>query len=276
MIDSSFISSINNNTKYNLEEIYYEYALFFYKMDYLLTSFRKNNIEKSIASIKKILREVNYEYLSEFEKMLNEDNCDNPYIIIYDSTSCVSENESQCFNSCISFFKTDTIADISLLLHEYTHYLVNGKNKEIKPFERETLPILSEFLVCDYIKDNTFLKSRLNNIIYEAKSLLCKVSIMSGFQDVSKLFKKYNFNSNDIKRFSDDLLFNKSLSCDGEIKYINGFVSALLLNNEDIYKLYFNLVNDISYIDALLKEYTTSLEIEKTLTKNLKSLKNML
>ncbi len=276
MIDSSFISSINNNTKYNLEEIYYEYALFFYKMDYLLTSFRKNNIEKSIASIKKILREVNYEYLSEFEKMLNEDNCDNPYIIIYDSKSCVSENESQCFNSCISFFKTDTIADISLLLHEYTHYLVNGKNKEIKPFERETLPILSEFLVCDYIKDNTFLKSRLNNIIYEAKSLLCKVSIMSGFQDVSKLFKKYNFNSNDIKRFSDDLLFNKSLSCDGEIKYINGFVSALLLNNEDIYKLYFNLVNDISYIDALLKEYTTSLEIEKTLTKNLKSLKNML
>lgn len=275
MIDSNFISNLNDS-KQDLESTYRKYAEYFGKMAYLDTFFRKYDIEKTIGDVKSLLSFANNEYLEKFEKMLNEENCDNPYIIIYDSQSSILQNESQCFAFCITFFKTDTIADISLLLHEFTHYLVNENNKKIKPFERETLPVLSEFLVYDYTKDNNFLKSRLNTVIYDSKSLLCKLAYLSGNKNINKLFEKYNFTENDIKMFKRDFFVNENLSYDGEIKYINGFVNALLLSNENAYNHYFNLIEDISNIDIYLKENASTSKKEKTLTKNLKTLKNML
>ena len=68
-----------------------------------------------------------------------------------------------------------------------------------------------ELIISRILNNQEYLKFRINEVIFYAKSVLIKEEIRAGNYNINYLFTKYNLNSREIKFFKNDLLYNKSL-----------------------------------------------------------------
>lgn len=274
-----------NNQKI-IDDKYIKYAKALYSISNYDVSFQSKNIEETIKEVSSILFYIDKLYSKLFNQMLDEDNCNNPYIMILNSNAKVEENESMCTKNDVFFYKTNTTADPYFLLHEFTHYLINRKESFRKNKENnEVASILSEFLIAGVNYDNTFMKNRLNNTISNAKTLLCKNEILNGNLNLKELYTKYNLSQKEIKILEYELFNMETIDANIEIPYINGFIYALKLREGDIIENYKNLVEELTisrnknYIvpcfDTLIDEYLETLKI-KNRAKKLKKVKNVL
>ncbi len=250
--NKEFLKKLNNDYKINNEYVNISKKLVNFEID--KQKFIKQDINKSLEIIKKILLDINKDYLVLFNKMLKEEDEDKPIIYIYNSLEEV--NESLTIKNQIHFYKTDTNADIYILLHEFTHYLINSKNRLIFK-NKEILPILMEFIISDILNDKTYILDRINDIIFNCKSLLIKNEILNYNFDIDKCIKKYNINDKEKELINLDLLFSKNLNYDEEIAYIKGFIYAYYYSLNSINN-YNNLMNDFRFdsinIDEIINQ----------------------
>lgn len=241
---------LNYDSKYSsIEENEYiiKIANFFTKLEkYDDIKRKEKDFITSIEQSKNILSNISLKYLLLFESMLMENRPPNKRINIYNSTKKI-ENDSYTHREEINIYKTDTIFDVYYLLHEFTHYLTNRfASYSYKIDNNEICPILSEFIVSDYLNDYNFIKHRINNIIYASKSLVAKLEIIKGKTNIYDIYKKYNFDIDEVLNFMSDVSETKYMSFDTEISYIKGFIYALHYNNEEIINNYYNLVEMMS------------------------------
>lgn len=254
IIDEKFLKRLSiSHQDYQEKEEYLNIANYFANLSYAKESTKEQSLEESIRIIKEILNRINKKYLELFNQMLIEEKEDNPIIYIYKSNNDVKENESLTYFHEIHFYKTDTIYDISLLLHEFSHFLINRNNAFDKDkSNNEIVPILIEFIISDLINNSNYLIVRLNSIIYEAKSILLKHEILNGNFNLDELYQKYNLTKKDITKFETDLLYSKNLKYDTEISYLKGY----------IYAYYYSLSNSITNYTNLVERLNISRNIE--------------
>ena len=203
---------------------------------------------ESVTIIEDLLATINPEYLILFKQMLIEQNQDNPVIYVYNSGSKDNNrNESFTFANELHIYKTDNISDVFLLLHEFTHFLINReKSYTDNKINNEIAPILMEFIIANHLNDYNYLKQRLYYLIHDAKSLLIKKSIISGNYNLAELYAKYNFTKEEIKEFEDDLLYSKSLKYEEERNYLYGFLNAYYFSLNNSIENYLELVNRLT------------------------------
>ncbi len=202
-----------------------------------------------------LLENIDEKYYDLFFNILKEQDCNNPTLYIYKSKKEIEENESLTFNQSIHFFQTNTIADVYLFFHEFSHLLVNRKESYKNDYSNkrydELLPILSEFIIGNFLNNKEYIKLRINNTIFNAKSILVKEEIKKGNYNIEELFNKYNFSKKDIEFFKNDLLFKKSLDYEVEKRYLYGF----------IYGYYYSLNNPIENYKYLVEQYSNNRNI---------------
>ena len=252
-MDEEFLKRLNKN--YNYDNNILDIAQYLSSLKpFNIPSFNPINEDELLDIIKDILKRINNNYYLLFNKMYNEQNCNNPVIYTLTSNNNILENESNTINNEIFFYKTNTYADIYLLLHEFTHYLVNRNNSYLNDYNKkrydEVLPILIEFIISNILNNNNYIKIRINKSISYSKSILAKHEIGNGNYDINKLFNKYNFNKEEIISFKTDLLYSKSLDYNEELRYIYGFLYA-----------YYYSDNSINNYKFLLEEYTNNRNI---------------
>lgn len=220
-----------------------------------VNTFKKRSIDKTIALAKAILTEIDNDYYNLFSKMIVEEDCDKPVIYTLTSNNEIKENESNTYRNEIYFYKTDTEADVYILLHEFSHFLTNRKNSYLNDLNNkkynEIIPILMEFIISNYIKDDNYLKLRENEIIYNSKSMKIKEEIGNGNFDVEYLLKKYSLNSYEKEKFINDIIYSRNLEYEEEIRYNYGY----------LYAYYYSLNNPISNYKSLVEKYTTDRNI---------------
>ena len=88
--------------------------------------------------------------------------------------------------------------------------------------------------------------NRINNIIYASKSLVAKNDIIKGITNIYDIYKKYNFEIDEVLNFMSEVSETNYLCFDTEISYIKGFIYALHFNNEESINNYCNLVEMMS------------------------------
>ena len=211
--------------------------------------FKEQSIEKTINVVSNILMQIAPEYSMTFLKMLDEEREDKPIIYIFNSNSPLEENESITYKNEVFFYKTNTTADVYLLLHEFSHFLINiNNNYSSNKRNNEIAPILIEFIVYIYHGDENFIHHRQNLISKEAKSILIKHEILNGNFDLETLYREYQMSEKEIQDFETDLLYSKKLTYEEEINYINGYVYALYYSKDEheIITNYIKLVKELS------------------------------
>lgn len=219
-------------------------------LDYSLDS---KDFNESLPIIEEILSIINPEYTKLFKQMLAEQNQDNPVIYIYNSSSKdTKRNESFTYANEIHFYQTNTISDIYLLLHEFTHFLMNRKNiYSNNKINNEIAPILIEFIISNYLNDYNYLRQRLEYLIFDAKSLLAKKDLINTNSNPKDLFIKYNFTEEEIEEFETELLCSKSLKYEEERNYLYGLINAY----------YYSINNDITNYQTLVNQLTNTKNI---------------
>ena len=231
-----------------------------YSSNYYDISFDKCDIKTTIDKLNNILESINTNYKDYFNKLLNEENIDNPFIGIYESDSVV-ENDSFCEGEYISFYKTNTTADVFLLMHELSHALTYKNNVLQGDYEREIVPILSEFLLASILRDNSYLKVRYNQLILDAKSLLVKLELINGNLELDELYKKYGFSDEDIEEFEGK--FRGGFKMDNEIKYFTGFIYAYYYSLNNILNNYRELIKGSIELTPINDEVINEVELKK-------------
>lgn len=195
-------------------------------LKYKKVVFPKCDIKDTVNTVSTILSKIDSNYQKQFLDMIIEDDCNKPNISIYNTRKeNITENESMSFEHEIYFYKTNTKADIFLLMHEFTHFLMKQNN--IIEINKESIPIFSEIICREFLDDYNFYYNRLNSTIFEAKSLKAKKDIIDGNTNLKLIYNTYNFTKEDIKKFEDDILYSKKLDYSGELKYIDGLLKAL-------------------------------------------------
>jgi hypothetical protein len=209
--------------------------------------------EESLLIIEDILNKINPEYLKLFKQMLVEQNQAKPVIYAYNSSnSNTKRNESFTYKNEVHFYKTNTISDVYLLLHEFTHFLMNRQQAfSQNKMNNEIPPILIEFIISEQLNDYNYLKERLSFISFDAKSLLLKKEIINGNTNLSELYIKYNLTLEEIEQFEEELLYSKSLKYEEERNYIYGLLQAFQLS----------LANNIENYNTLVEELTVNRNI---------------
>lgn len=245
ILDKDFLSKLKKD--YQIDNQLIESIIPIAKLPYQEFTMEELPFESSILTIQDILSKIDISYLRIFNQMLNEENPDKPIIYIYDSNNSLDENESLTYRHEIHFYKTNTTADIYLLLHEFSHYLIN-RNNAYSPNKsnNEIVPMLMEYIISLELNNQEYIKHRLNDIIFQAKSLVIKSNILKGNYNLDSLYQEYNFTEKDIKRFETDLLYSKSLKYDEEISYIKGFIYASYYANLDPITNYLKLVEQLN------------------------------
>ena len=243
--DSRYISLCENIVKY----------------DRLIYQEEKNsNIQDTINIVKEILDRINPKYREMFEGALDEESDSYPVIYIYPSNSSLEENESITWYNELSFYKRNKISDVYLLIHEFVHLLTN---LDLEQFERikydhslrEIPSILSEFYIADYLEidDGNYMKHRFNTLRKDAISYLIKNKLfelynknMLSDENLTSYLESIGLSSEDIDLAYEDLLHDRSLNNQEELKYIIGYLYG--------YKLY-----DLGYsLDELINEYRSN------------------
>jgi len=245
ILDKDFLSKLKKD--YQIDNQLIESILPIAKLPYQEFTMEELPFESSILMIQDILSKIDISYLRIFNQMLNEEDPDKPIIYIYDSNNSLDENESLTYRHEIHFYKTNTTADIYLLLHEFSHYLINRNNAySYNKSNNEIVPMLMEYIISLELNNQEYIKHRLNDIIFQAKSLVIKSNILKGNYNLDSLYQEYNFTEKDIKRFETDLLYSKSLKYDEEISYIKGFIYASYYANLDPITNYLKLVEQLN------------------------------
>ena len=230
-----FLESLDKNYKINND--YVEISKKICKLDIQKVYFEEQEIEVTIKIIQDILFDIDSKYLVLFNKMLKEKNENNPIIYIYNSNSDI--NESVTIKNQIHFYKENNISDVYILLHEFTHYILNSKNIMLYK-NKEILPILMEFIISNKLGDNTYIIDRLNDIITNSKSLLIKNEIINNNYNLDKKIKEYNINNEELSIIEEDILCSKDLDYFEELSYIKGFIYAYYYNDINNYKRLIN------------------------------------
>lgn len=208
--------------------------------------------EESLLIIEDILNKINPEYLKLFKQMLVEQDQAKPVIYAYNSSSNTKRNESFTYKNEIHFYKTNTISDVYLLLHEFTHFLMNRQQAfSQNKINNEIPPILIEFIISEHLNDYNYLKERLSFITFDAKSLLIKKEIINGNTNLPELYLKYDMTIEEIEQFEEELLYSKSLKYEEERNYIYGLLQAFQLS----------LANNIENYNSLVEELTVNRNI---------------
>ncbi len=247
MIDEIFLKRIRDNyTNYEGNQEFLSLAYSFSRFPYLSKKkVEKCEMEQTVQYCLSILKKIDFNYANELEAMLKEEKEELPIVYVFHSQD-PEKNESSFFQNQIYFYKTNTTYDVFYLLHEFTHFLTKGK---VSYLDKEILPILMEFIVADELKNDSFLRHRLNQIILDAKSVLFKSEVLKGNFDLNKIQIKYHFSKKEMDTFTNELLYSKKLSFDEEITYINGFYKAFLLKKDGI-KQYQQSIKEFHFPDS--------------------------
>ena len=241
-----------NHDKYILEEAR-NFSFLEYK---IIDKFKTMDLKESLLFINTILKDIDISYYNLFSKMIDEEDCSKPVIYLLTSQNNVEENESNTYKNEIFFYKTNTEADIYILLHEFSHFLTNRNNSYLhdpnnKKYN-EIIPILIEFIISNYVGNDNYIKLRENEVIYNSKSIMIKNEISNNNYDIEELIKKYSLSSYDKDKLINDIIYNKSLNNDEEIRYIYGF----------LYAKYYSKNNSINNYKYLVEKYTIDRNIE--------------
>lgn len=250
-LSNKFIERLSNNFQgYQIanEEYILKIANYLASISPIDYQLEDKPFDESVIIIEDLLAKINPEYLTLFKQMLIEQNQDNPVIYAYNSSSKDNKrNESFTYANEVHIYKTNNISDIFILLHEFTHFLINReKSYTDDKTNNEIAPILIEFIIANHLNDYNYLRQRLNYLIHDAKSLLIKKSIISGNYDLEELYSKYNYTPEDIADFEEDLLYSKSLKYDEERNYLYGFLNAYYFSISNSIKNYQELVNRLT------------------------------
>lgn len=193
------------------------------------------SFDKTLYDIKNILREININYFKQIIRMITEDDTNKPIIYTYNSNNYIRNNSFITGNE-IHFYKTDTKFDKYYLLHEFSHYLINkSKFFNLNRPKNEIPPILMEFIISNIFDEKNAIKNRINNTVFESKSLIIKQSIIDGNLDLEGLFELYDLTEEEKKFIKKDILSKNYLNYKDEKKYIYG----------TLYGYYYSLNNDI-------------------------------
>ena len=256
----------------NHDHFIYTEAEKYYPLEYFkIEEFKIMSSEDVLMLVEKLLQEIDINYYILFQQMIQEQDCDNPVIYTFTSHNEIAQNESNTYEHEIFFYQTGTEADIYLLLHEFSHFLTNRNKSYVNdPNNRkynEIIPILMEFIISYYLGNDNYIKVRMNELIYNSKSIMIKEEISSGNYDLDLLFKKYSLTQSDIIMLRDDLLNNKSLEYEEEIRYIYGV----------LYAYYYSLGNPVTNYRSLVEDYTISRDIKlPELNNNICDLKKLI
>lgn len=227
LFDKQFLKKLNKN--YNINDEYVNISKELVKIKIEKQKFNKQSFDKTIRIIRNILLSINKNYLIILNKMLKEENENKPIIYIYNSNEEI--NESLTFKNQIHFYKEDNIKDVYILLHEFTHFILNSKHILLNN-NKEILPILMEFIISNKLNDTTYIFDRLNDTIFNSKSLLIKNEIINNNFDLNDKIIEFNINDKELKMIEEDLLYNKNLDYNDEISYIKGFIYAYYYSND--------------------------------------------
>ena len=255
-LSNKFIERLSNNFQgYQLtnEEYLLKIANYLASISPVDYQLEDKPFAESVIINEELLSKINPDYLALFKQMLIEQNQDNPVIYVYSSGSKDNNrNESFTYANEMHIYKTDNISDVFLLLHEFTHFLINReKSYTDDKINNEIAPILIEFIIANHLNDYNYLKQRLNYLIHDAKSLLIKKSIIGGNYNLEELYSKYAYSPEEIKEFEEDLLYSKSLKYEEERNYLYGFLNAY----------YFSLSNSIENYQELVNRLTKNRNI---------------
>ena len=244
-----------------------EFCNDFTKQNYVkVDKFKKMDIQQVIKISKGILKEIDNEYYKIFNRMIKEQNCDNPVIYFLKSQNKIKENESNTCYHEIFLYTTETEADIYVLLHEFSHFLTNRKQSYINDRNNkkynEILPFIIEHIISNYLGNDNYLKIRYNETIFNSKLIMIKEGLKNG-EDIDLLFSKYHIKNKDKDRIIDDIFYNKSYDYDEELRYIYGY----------LYSNYYSIVDPISNYRKLMEEYTIDRNIELPKIKKIQKIK---
>lgn len=247
LLDNELLTRLSKKCNFEGPEEYLKIAEYFTNLQYHEYSLKDQDINTTLNIIKKLLNIINPEYLLEFQQMLEQEDPNKPVIYFYTSHNPLNLNESLTYYHEIHFYKTYTEADVFLILHEFTHYLINRNNSySDDKSNNEIAPILVEFIVSELLQNEEYLKHRLNEIIYEAKSIMLKQSIINGDTNLIKLYLRYNCTGEDILKFEHDIVSSKNLKYDEELSYLKGFIYALHFSKNDSIRHYNELVEKLN------------------------------
>lgn len=226
-------------------------------LDYLeIDSFKEMGKDEVIDTVKVILKQINSEYLDIFNKMLEEQDCNKPVVYFLTSQNRIWENESNTFKNEIYFYRTGTVADVYILLHEFSHFLTNRQESYLRDINNkrynEIIPFLVEYIVSNTLGDDNYLRLRYNEAIYNAKSIMVKEELNTSDKDIEVLFKKYSISGEEKDKIVADILYGKSLNYEEETRYIYGY----------LYAYYYSTYDAISSYCSLVEEYTIDRNIE--------------
>ena len=224
---------------------------------------------ESVIIVEELLSKINPDYLTLFKQMLVEQNQANPVIYVYNSANPnAKRNESFTYANEVHIYKTNQISDIYLLLHEFTHFLINRKKAySSNKINNEIAPILIEFIASEHLNDYNYLKERLSFITFDAKSLLVKKEIINGNTNLEELYQKYHFTPEDIQEFEQELLYGKSLKYEEERNYIYSLLEAFQFAKENGIANYLSLVNKLTETRDIPLPGINPLSLEQLLTK---------
>ncbi len=193
------------------------------------------SFEDCILVVEDILGKISKEYLNLFHQMLVEEDGDKPVIYIY-SNGSLDRNESSTYRHELHFYKTGYMDDVYLLLHEFTHILMNRKEHySINKRNNEIAPIMMEFMVSSYFNNQDYLRKRMNKVIYDSKSILAKNEICHENYDIDDIYLKYHFTDEDQSFFTNDLIYHKNLGIEEEQSYLYGFIYGYYYYNHGTY-----------------------------------------
>lgn len=237
-MNGAWLKKLSINNHYSSDNKIIELSKKLALIPYLTENIANQNIDTSIFIIQHFLADFDSKYLKIFNDMLTAENIEKPNITIFNSTRKDNRNESFTSGHEIFFYKTDTIKDPPLLLHEFTHYLINYNKLAINDKKsKEIAPILSEFI----IGDKEYLKERLNTTIMDAKSLVIKYSIINGNYNLKELFNKYNLTPFEQSELISDIN-SRGLNFDSEVSYIYGTLYAYYFSKANKLDNYRNLI----------------------------------
>ena len=222
---------------------------------------------ETIDICKKFLKYFNYEYANRFEECIN-----NGTINLFDANDeknmskfpldahyTYIKNEYNNYHHIVNVPLEYKLSDPYLLIHEFIHYTnSNGENKNdnVKLLLSESISILFEFLLYDYLKEfnvnqneniNPILK-RIDNYIYDCEELIYYLNEILEIN--TNLDEEYNY-------ISDDKIKNKLLKDLVEtLIYSLGTLISVLK--------YYDYMNNKISINSII-EYNESLKINDNL-----------
>lgn len=231
------------------------------------TSYKIKYSEKKIKNISKsFFININIDYLEKFEKSR---------IYFFDKVNPIFDINNQV----ILLSKTKYLDGVFDLTHEFTHYL-SMPNKNINDTNYlycETLSLLSEILLSDYLKDYKESKVEMirkyNSIFFnnevldvETKLILDFLKYGSVYKDsIENIFSKYSkqeriYITNYLIEFIKD---NEYLDIVESSRYTTGYILAIYLYERSKingYKEFIDLIDNMNNLE--IKEFFSYLDLE--------------